>query len=377
MKLFGKLHMLVLFIFLCLIIGAGFFIYKDIYVNFSKQASFREMQLDEQEATIRAIKSNIPAVVNITVYTNEEVANINAVTGEKTMEKRRVEKGAGTGFIITPKGYIVTNKHVVSTSDPENTQYRIILNSGKKYYAQLIDKDPINDLAVLKIFDKDLPSVKLGSSQYLQVGTSVIAIGNALGEYQNTVTKGIISGLERSLTASDHKGGVKYLSNTIQTDAEINLGNSGGPLLNLKGEVVGVNVAVDQNGTSLGFAIPINDVKPVINSIKKHGIIIRPQLGVRYVMLTPQIAEERGVERNWGAFIVKGDKGEEAIVPGSAGDKAGLETGDVIFEINAIKIKDENNLRCVIQRYKPGDKIGMKIQRGSKIFIREVELGRF
>jgi serine protease Do len=377
MKLFGKLHVLILFIFLCLIAGAGFFIYKDIGSNYPRQASSQEFQLDEQEATVRVIESNMPAVVNITVYETEEVTNINATTGEKTVEKKEFKRGAGTGFIITPDGYIVTNKHVVSTNDPEETQFRVILSSGKKYYAQLIDKDPINDLAVLKIYDKDLPSVRVGSSEDLRVGASVVAIGNALGEYQNTVTKGIVSGLGRSLTASDHKGGVEYLSNTIQTDAEINLGNSGGPLLNLAGEVVGVNVAVDQSGTSLGFAIPIDDVKPVIDSIKEHGIIVRPRLGVRYVMLTPQIAEERGVNRDWGALIVEGDKGEEAVMPDSAADKAGLAAGDVIFEINAVKIKDSNNLRSVIQRYKPGARIGMKVQRGDKIFIREMSLDKF
>lgn len=377
MKLFGKLHLAILFIFLCLVIATGFFIYKDICPEHSRQASSQEIELNEQEATIRAINSNTPAVVNITVYETTEMTNVNMETGEKTVEERKVEKGAGTGFIITPDGYIVTNKHVVSTDNPEETQYRVILSSGKKYYAQLIDKDPINDLAVLKIFDKNLPSVQTGSSDELQVGVSVIAIGNALGEYQNTVTKGIVSGLGRSLTASDRRGGVEHLSNTIQTDAEINLGNSGGPLLDLRGKVVGVNVAVDQSGTSLGFAIPIDDVKPVIDSIKKHGIIIRPQLGVRYVMLTPQIAEERGVERDWGALIVEGEDDENAIMPGSVADEAGLAAGDIIFEINAIKIKDSNNLRSVIQKYQPGDRIGMKVQRGEKVFIREVELGKF
>ncbi|MFW5888332.1 MAG: S1C family serine protease [Patescibacteria group bacterium] len=363
------------FIFTMLVLAAGtgifFFTDTDIVPKGSAEAT----EFNEQESTIRAIEKTMPAVVNITVQQAEEVANIEMPSGEKTMEEKMVEKGSGTGFIMSSDGYIITNKHVIRTDDPENTQYRVIFSSGKKYYAQLIDKDPLNDLAVLKIYDKELPSVDIGNSKNLKVGATVMAIGNALGEYQNTVTKGIVSGLGRSLQASGN-GATEFLSNIIQTDAEINLGNSGGPLIDLEGNVVGVNVAVDQRGSDIGFAIPIDDVKPIIDSIRESGIIVRPRLGVQYAMLDPQIAQEKEVEREWGALVIEGEEGP-AVADDSPAEQAGLVAGDVIFEINAIKIKDDNDLRSVIQNYKPGDRIGMKIQREGKIFIREAELDKF
>jgi serine protease Do len=359
---------------LILAVGAGIFVFTDKRIV--PEGATEQAEFNEQESTIRAIEKTMPAVVNITVHQTEEVTRLKAPNGEKVTEEKRVEKGSGTGFIISSDGYIITNKHVIHTDRPADTQYRVILSSGKKYYAQLIDKDPLHDLAVLKIYDKGLPSVDLGNSENLKVGATVIAIGNALGEYQNTVTKGIVSGLGRSLQASGN-GVTEFLSNVIQTDAEINLGNSGGPLIDLKGDVVGVNVAVDQRGSDIGFAIPIDDVKPVINSIRKNGTIVRPQLGVRYVMLDPQIAQEKEVKRDRGALVITGEEGEPAVVEDSPADQAGLMAGDIIFEINAVKIKDDNDLRSVVQRYKPGDRIGMKIQRGNKIFIRETELQKF
>ncbi|HMB66167.1 MAG TPA: trypsin-like peptidase domain-containing protein [Patescibacteria group bacterium] len=337
----------------------------------------QELNLDEQTATIRAIQKNRPAVVNITVYETRDSDTISIDTREGTQPDIKIEKGAGTGFLISPNGYILTNKHVVETQHPEQTQYRIILSSGQKYYAQLIDIDPLNDLAVLKIYDKDLPYVELGNSDQAVVGSTVIAIGNALGKYQNTVTKGIISGLGRDFTAANKMGQSQVLNNTIQTDAEINLGNSGGPLINLEGKVIGVNVAVDRTGNSIGFAIPVDEVKPVIRSIKKHGQIIRPRLGVRYQMITPQLAAEEELPRESGALIVEGKEDTPGVISGSPADKAGLLPGDIVFEINAIKITEDSDLRSVVQRYRPGDKIGLKVQRGEQVFIRVVTLGEF
>ena len=376
---YSKITSKTFFLFLFMVaLGGGF-----LFLNFNSSipsASTQKTQHDEQESTVRAIENTMPAVVNITVYQTQPVTHIElGADGEKeqTEKEEKVEKGAGTGFIMSQDGYIITNKHVVATDKPDKTQYRVLLSSGKKYYAQLIDKDPLHDLAVLKIYDKDLPFVDIGNSEDLKVGGTVMAIGNALGEYQNTVTKGIISGKGRSLRASGPAGDTKNLTNVLQTDAEINLGNSGGPLVNLDGEVVGGNVAVDQRGSDIGFAIPIDDVKPVIDSIRKTGTIIRPQLGVRYIMLTPQIAREKEVGREWGALVTKGEDGESAVMQGSAADKAGLKAGDVIFEIDAVKIKGDNTLRSLVQRYDPGDMMGMKVQRGEKVFIRKVRLQRF
>jgi len=336
-----------------------------------------DLELNEEEATIRAIKTVAPTVVSIIIYDQEEITKIDISTGEQKTEKETKEKGSGTGFIISADGLILTNKHVIDVADEKTGEYRIILNSGKQYYAQLIGKDPINDLAILKIFDKNLPYVKLGDSDNLELGTSVIAIGNVLGRYQNSVTKGIVSGLARNLVASDMFGNSENLNNVIQTDAEINFGNSGGPLIDLRGNVVGVNVAIDKSGSSIGFAIPVNDVRPVIKSAREIGRIVRPKLGVFHIMLNSQIAQEYNLNRTTGAYILPtSDKGP-TVLPDSPADKAGIVPGDIIFEINAIKLEAKNSLQSVVQRYKPGDKIGMKIQRGKKIIIRVAELEEF
>lgn len=342
--------------------------------SFYDKVTADELRLDDQEATILAIKRIIPSVVSIIVYDQEDMLVFDVGSGETTIQKEKKQKGRGTGFIISEDGYIITNKHVVEAAKEKTGEYRVILNSGKQYYAQLIGKDPARDLAVLKIFDKNLPYVELGNSDNLQIGTTVIAIGNSLGQYQNSATKGIVSGLGRNIVASDQIGNTATLDNVIQTDAEINHGNSGGPLINLEGQIVGVNVAVDEAGSAIGFAIPINDARPVINSIKEQGRIIRPYLGVRYIMLTPQIAEDNKLPRNSGAWVISGDDGSPAIMSSSPAADAGLEEGDIIFEINAIKVEDHNTLFSVVQKYKPGEKIGLKIQRGDKILIKTVVL---
>ncbi len=352
--------------------GLGFSYY---WVKEIPGVTAEDFRLDDQEATILAIKKVRPAVVSIIIYDWEEQNIINLSTNGKS--KERVRKGSGTGFIISPDGLIITNKHMINTAEDETAEYRIILNSGKQYYAQLIGRDPIRDLAIIKIFDKDLPFVELGDSDQLQIGTTVIAIGNSLGRYQNSVTKGIVSGLGRRLEASDRVGNIEVLDNVIQTDAEINHGNSGGPLIDLKGQVVGINTAMDMAGTAIGFAIPVSDARPVINSVRTTGRIIRTRLGVRFVMLTPEMAEDFDLPRTSGAWLVKGVNGEAAVLPDAPAAKVGLALGDIIFEINAIKIEGLNTLFSVVQKYQPGDKIGLKIQRGNKVIIRVVELDEF
>jgi serine protease Do len=336
-----------------------------------------DLRFDEQEATILAIKKVLPAVVSIIVYDYADFIALDVPSGSKEILKYRKQMIKGTGFLISTDGYILTNKHVVEAAKEETGEYRIILNTGKEYYAQLIDKDSFNDLAVLKIFDKDLPVVELGDSDSLQTGASVIAIGNALGRYENTVTKGIISGLGRSLIASDQTGNAESLDNLLQTDAKINVGNSGGPLIDLSGKVVGVNTAIEQAGSAIGFAIPINDAKIVIRSIKERGLIVRPRLGVSYRMLTPEIARDNNLTRDSGAWLTTDSEEIPAVLPDSPAAEAGLGTGDIIFEVNAIKIEGKNTLLSVIQRYKPGDKIGLKVQRGDRVIMRVVTLDEF
>lgn len=359
------------------IILSVFILIGGFYLNRSTHTSIADnLRLDDQEATVTSIKKTIPAVVSIIVYDQIQTTTINVNTGERKTEKEKLERGSGTGFLISPDGLILTNKHVVNAGQEGTAEYRVILNSGKQYYAQLIGKDPINDLAVLKIFDKDLPFVELGDSDKLQIGTTVIAIGNALGRYQNSATKGIVSGLGRSLSASDRSGGEEFLDNVIQTDAQINLGNSGGPLIDLEGKVVGVNVAMDGSGTAIGFAIPVNDARTVIRSVREVGRIVRPRLGVRYRMITPELAQDNKLQSQKGALVVSEDD-QSAIAPGSPAEKAGILEGDIVLEINAIKIDGKNTLLSVVQKYKPGQKIGLRILRGDRIVIRHATLDEF
>ncbi len=375
-KFFSRGVNILLGILSVLIILALFFSYQQFSPEKNTQAG--DYELEEQTATIEVIKKNMPAVVNISVYETRETVEYDLSRSRKQVKEEEVKVGAGTGFIVSPDGLILTNKHVVKAENPKNTKYRIILSSGKEYYAMYLDEDPLNDLAMLRIYDQDLPYVDLGDSDKVKVGSTVVAIGNALGKYQNTVTKGIVSGLGRDFVASDSGGEDQVLNNTIQTDAEINFGNSGGPLIDLQGEVIGVNVAIDQAGNSIGFAIPINEVKSVIKSVERTNRIIRPRLGVRYIMINPEIAHNRDLPRESGALII-GDKEKNkvAVLSDSPAQKAGLRAGDIIFEINAIKINEENNLQKIIQKYKPGDSIGLKVRRGEKIFIRELTLDQF
>ncbi len=275
---------------------------------------------------------------------------------QKGTEKREI--GGGTGFIVSPDGYIVTNKHVVYD---EEAEYTVIMNDGTKYEAKVLARDPVTDVAILKIDAHNLPTVELGDSSKLKVGQTVIAIGNALGEFSNTVSTGVISGLSRSITAGG--GGLsERLSGVIQTDASINPGNSGGPLVNLAGQVIGINTAMAQGAENIGFAIPINEVKNTIDSVREHGRIIRPWLGIRYIQINKEIAKENKLNVDYGALIVRGEKRTDlAVIPGSPADKAGLEENDIILEVNGQKIDEKNPLVKVISQFKPGDEITLKV----------------
>ena len=372
----NKIIKILLPVLLAGVIGGGVWLAPNIFTA-ERNLAAEDLQLDEQEATIRAIKKVTPAVVSIIINDYQSVIIFNQ--DGATTQKQKKQAGSGTGFIISADGYILTNKHVAKAGNPETAEYQIILNSGKKYYAQYIGVDPLKDLGVLKIFDKNLPFVELGDSDKLVQGMSVMAIGNALGKYQNSVTKGIVSALGRSIAASDNRGNVEALDNVIQTDAQINPGNSGGPLIDLSGKVVGVNVAIDESAQSISFAIPINDAKVIIKSIREQNRIVRPRIGIRYVMLTPELATAKNLPRPSGAWIIRAedDPDSPAILADSPAAKGGLEEGDIIIEVNAIKIEGSNTLFNVIQKYKPGNKIGLKIQRGDKIIIRTIVLDEF
>jgi serine protease Do len=300
---------------------------------------------------------------------------------EGNVKSQKTKIGGGSGFIVTADGLVVTNRHVVADSEAE---YTVILNNGTEYPAEAVSVDTINDIAVLQIKSEDdepiegLSVAKLGDSDKIQIGQKVIAIGNALAEYENTVTTGVISAKGRSITAGSMYS-TENLLNLIQTDAAINPGNSGGPLVDLDGEVVGINTAIAAGAQGIGFALPINDVKSIIESVKTYGKIIRPYLGVRFMMLDEAKAKELMIDVDGGALLT-GDEanGEFAVVPGSPADKAGLQIKDVILEVNGEKVTLEKPLHLLISRYKPGDKITLKVWRSGeemevKIMLTEAE----
>lgn len=277
-----------------------------------------------------------------------------------TPKYEKKEVSSGSGFIITENGYIITNKHVVSDTKAEYTVY---LNSGKKYKGTVIAVDPLEDAALVKIEENNLKPLILGNSDELQLGQSLIAIGNALGEFQNTVSVGIVSGLNRSIVAGGGNLPTEKLSNLIQTDAAINPGNSGGPLLNLNGEVIGINTAIVASAQNIGFAIPINKIKNTMEHAVATGKITVPFIGVYYIQLDATEAETRKLDVSYGALISKTSKGEAAILKDSPAERASLKEGDIILSVNGEKITSKNTLSTVARKYNPKDTILLEVKR--------------
>lgn len=270
--------------------------------------------------------------------------------------------GGGTGFIVSENGLVLTNKHVVID---EKADYTVLTNDGKKYKAQVLARDPIQDLAVLKIEIKGIKPLKLGDSDGIRIGQTAIIIGNALGEFRNTVSAGIISGLSRKITASDQRGGLETLDELIQTDAATNFGNSGGPLLNLKGEVIGISTAIASGAQSIGFAIPINKAKRDISSIENSGKITFPYLGVRYLSIDSELAEQEKLPVTQGA-LVRGGENDPGVVKDSPAYKAGIRAEDIVLEIDGQKIDERHSLGSLIQKYQVGDSVRLKFLREGK-----------
>ena len=327
----------------------------------------------QEELVVNAVKKTKPAVVSVIItkdvpiieqYYEDPFRDFFGGQSpfqvpkfrENGTEKKEV--GGGSGFIVSEDGYIVTNKHVVSD---EKAEYTVFLNDGEKYTAKVIARDSLNDIAILKIEAKDLPYLKFANSDKLEIGQSAIAIGSPLVEFKNSVSVGVVSGLSRSIVAGDGFGKSEQLEGVIQTDAAINPGNSGGPLLNLKGEVIGVNVAV-ASAENIGFSLPANLVKTVFDSVKEHGKIIRPYLGVRYAQINEAFKKANNLKVDYGIIVIRGVKPEElAVIPGSPADKAGLKENDIILEIDGEKITEEVNFARIVAEKKVGDKLKLKV----------------
>lgn len=288
--------------------------------------------------------------------------------------KREMTKiGGGSGFIISPDGYILTSCHVVQ--DPK-AEYTIFVDPEQKYPAKVLARDPINDIAILKIEARlELPHIELGNSTDVEIGQDVIAVGNALGEFHDTVSSGIVSGLSRYIQANnDFTNQAERLRGLIQTDAAINPGNSGGPLVDMNGRVIGINTAMIMGAQSMGFAIPINYAKSDLDEVKKHGKIIFPFLGIKYVNLSKEMAQKNKLPVDEGALIVREALGESPIVPGSCAEKAGLKEFDIITEVNGEKITIENPLSHILKKCKIGEELPLKIMRDKKDLMVKVTL---
>lgn len=363
-------------------------------------------QTSQEQMVIEVVKKSSPSVVSIIISKDvpiyeqyierQPLSPFGDFFGQQfeieipRMRQKGTQKqtiGGGTGFIVSEDGMVLTNKHVVTDQAAE---YTVITNEGKKYPAKVLAKDPFQDLAIIKIqptqagkldavgalLPQKFPVLHFGDSDSVQIGQTVIVIGNALAEFSNSVSVGVISGLGRRITASG--GGMsETLEDILQTDAGINKGNSGGPLLNLKGEVIGINVAMAEDAQSIGFAIPINKAKRDIRQVKAQGKIVYPFLGVRYVLITPEIEQANQLSVDYGVLIVGDQETKEpAVIAGSAAEKAGIKENDIILEIDGVKITTKNPLSKIIQeQHMPGDKVVFKVLRDKNEMAIEVILG--
>lgn len=299
---------------------------------------------------------NIADMVDVVNQAVVTVINKQTFAGFGQTTSQLQPAGSGTGFIVSQDGYVITNNHVVEGSD----SLTVMFVDGTEIPATLVGTDPLTDLAVIKIQDPVPATVSLGDSSRLRVGEEVVAIGSALGEYTNTVTQGIVSGLGRSL---DSQGG-SGMENMIQHDAPINPGNSGGPLLNMQGQVVGVNTAVVRQAEpgvtaeGLGFAIPSNTVKDIASQLIENGKIERPFLGISYQLINPQLAAAQNLPVDHGAYVAD-------LVPGGPAATAGVQAGDIITAIGGEEINQTTSLQDLLFQHKPGDTIDLTIARGA------------
>lgn len=335
------------------------------------------MFLMKKSPIVEIAKRVCPAV--ITIIASKDLPKIDdfyflPFQGEKVAfpksinnEKQKTKIGGGSAFVVSKDGYVLTCNHVVEDVEAE---YTVIFDPDHRYTAEVLSRDPLTDTAILKIKDKDnFPYLKLANSDEAELGESVIAVGNPLGEFEDTLSSGIVSGLSRKITA--YNGNQLSTKSTclrglIQTDAAINPGNSGGPLVNMDGEVIGINTAMVMGAENIGFALPINYIKEDLEEMKKEGRIKRPYLGVKYVMLNEQVAKENKLNCTFGALVVREMFGEPAVAKGSSADKAGVKEYDIILEINGTEVNEDNTLNDILGKCVVGEKIAIVALRGEK-----------
>lgn len=333
--------------------------FKPLDRFFPKSSTTNTLPMISEEGVVVDVVKNVgPSVVTVSATApKRQVIQFSPFGGFTQGVQGGTQQDIGSGFVVSGDGLIITNKHVVADT---TLTYKVSTSDGKTYDVKEISRDPSNDIAIIKIDATGLKPVELGDSSNLQVGQFVIAIGTALGEFRNTVTTGVISGLGRGINAGDNfQGYVERLDNVIQTDAAINPGNSGGPLLNSSGQVIGINVAVAQGANNIAFSIPINTVKDALNQFKATGKFpAKAFLGVEYQMLTQQAALLNNVPQ--GAYVVN-------VVAGSPAEKSGIEVGDIIFKVDGQIINAANGgLAKIISGKKVGDTLSLNIWRSGE-----------
>lgn len=332
--------------------------FKNNLPSFLKPTTTTELKFGEK--IVRTVEES--AIIDVVEKSSGAVVSIVAKTVSFDPDRGSVsdQEGIGTGFIVDQNGIIVTNNHVVCDNQ---YQYAVVTKDQKTYDVKQIDLDPANDIAILKIDAKNLPALGFGSSDpnVLKPGQRVIAIGNALGQFQNSVTVGVVSGLGRGITAAggscSNQSGRETLQNVIQTDAALNPGNSGGPLIDLSGKVIGVNFAVSTNAQNIGFVIPIDRVKVILDQYKKDGRIIKPYLGIAYQIIDSAVAKVQNVPE--GAFVRR-------VVSGSPADKAGIQAGDIVTKLNGEAVNENNDIVSILNNLKVGQKISIEVVRDKK-----------
>jgi len=335
----------------------------------------------EKSPVVEIIKRVSPAVINIVIskdmpklegfYTMPFGGQEYIVPKFEKGSKHKVKIGGGSGFIVSPDGIVLTNAHVVEDPDAEYTAV-MDHDDDAKLPIKILARDRIHDIAILKINPpaggkKDFPHIELGDSSHLELGEDVIVVGYALGEFRNTVSTGVVSGLSRFIQAqTGYERHVERLRGLIQTDAAINPGNSGGPIINMEGKVVGISTAVVFGAQNIGFGIPINNAKKDLEELKKFGHIRQPFFGVRYIILDEMVQKQNKLPVGYGAMVVRETLGEYAVVPGSSAEKSGIREFDIILECNGEKITVDNTLQDIISKGKIGDDIKCKILRNGK-----------
>lgn len=363
----------VLVIIFCLGLSiAGWQFYSSITKRTSPLTQHEQLKNDgnqsstPEEDTIASVVDKVsPSVVSILTKSQGQ-----SYFGSEEQE------GAGTGIIVSKDGYVMTNKHVV---DGANT-VRVVLADGTSYdTVQVLGTDPLNDVAFLKIAGAtNLPAAELGDSTSVRVGQKAIAIGNSLGQYQNTVTSGIISGTGRPISAQSgsSSNAVENLTDLLQTDAAINPGNSGGPLLNLGGQVIGINTAIVEDAQGIGFAIPINATKGILKGVLSNGKVQRAYLGVNYIAITPDVAKQYNLSVKKGAYIYSGND-RSAVVSGGPADKAGIKDKDIITKVGNIDVGDKGGVASLVGEYAPGDMIELTMLRDGQPMTVQVTLSAY